>query len=243
MTTWLIAGDEFVQGMYSYFRTPLASRAVGDVVGSKDSTYKTWVRDKMIESVVDEDNPEVVLVALGTNPPGALPSGFVNDVRAIVTQARKRGAQLVLVGPFARDADGKRLAALRSLVPDAIDGSALAAGLPRDSDGIHFTQPGYKTLAERVVAATFQALDRRRPAAQPQIRPSQVQPSQPQIRPPQVQPTQPPQPQPSSPMQWMSQPAAVPTPMWVWGLVGVAGLSVLTLVVLALRRYRARSRM
>ena len=233
MPTWLIAGDEFVQGMYTYFRTPLASRAVGDVVGSKDSTYKTWVRDKMVGSIVDEDNPEVVLIALGTNPPGALPSGFVDDVRAIVTQARKRDAQVVLVGPFARDVDGKRLAALRGLVLDTIDGATLAVGLPRDSDGVHFTQPGYKTLAERVVAATFQVLDRRRPAMQPQIQP---------VRPP-VQPSQPLQPgltRPPTPQQWMrgSTPVA-PLPIWVWGLIGVVGLSALTLAALALRKWRA----
>jgi len=236
MTTWLIAGDEFVQGMYSYFRVPLASRAVGDVIGSKNSTFKTWVRDKMVESVVDEDNPEVVVIALGTNPAGALTSGFAEDVRAIVTQARKRGAQVVLVGPFANDADGKKLAALRSFVPDVINGYTLAAGLPRDSDGVHFTQPGYKTLAERVVAATFQVLDSRRPAVQPQI-----QPVRPQVQPPgpQVQPLQPQPFQPKPPEQWMSgaRPAA-PLPVWVWGIIGVVGLSALTLVILALRKRR-----
>jgi lysophospholipase L1-like esterase len=232
MTTWLIAGDEFVQGMYSYFRTPLASRAVGDVIGSKNSTFKTWVRDKMVESVVDEDNPEVVVIALGTNPAGALTSGFAEDVRAIVTQARKRGAQVVLVGPFANDADGKKLAALRSFVPDVINGYTLAAGLPRDSDGVHFTQPGYKTLAERVVAATFQVLDSRRPTVQPQVQPPRPQPLQPGL--PQPQPSQP-----KPPQQWMSGPAPVaPLPVWVWGVVGVVGLSAFTLVVLALRKRR-----
>jgi len=236
MVTWLIAGDEFVQGMYSYFRTPLASRAVGDVIGSKNSTFKTWVRDKMVESVVDEDNPEVVLVALGTNPAGALTSGFTEDVRAIVIQARKRGAQVVLVGPFANDADGKKLAALRSFVPDVINGYTLAAGLPRDSDGVHFTQPGYKTLAERMVAATFQVLDSRRPAVQPQVQPPRPQPLQPGL--PQPQPSQP-----KPPEQWMRGPAPVaPLPVWVWGVIGVVGLSAFTLVVLALRkRYAART--
>ena len=171
--TWLFIGVDFIQGMFRYMRDPLGGRAVGDVIGSAGSDYKQWAtcgganctHGSRTPTAIytDEDKPPVVVLALGSNPKSSptLPAGFLVQVQTAVAQAGAYGAQVIAVGPFANDSKGIRLAAIREVVPDAIDGYALGLGLPREADGVHFTQAGYKTLTERFIAAIFAALDRR----------------------------------------------------------------------------------
>lgn len=164
--TWLFLGDEFLQGMFPYMRDALAGRVVGDVIGSDKSAYHQWATCSGLpctggsrtstEMFVEESRPPVVVIALGSNPAVAgLPSQFLADVRNVVALAAKFGAQVVVVGPFAHDTSMERLAAIRSVVADAIDGMVLTAGLPRSSDGVHFTAEGYRTLASRFAEAVI----------------------------------------------------------------------------------------
>lgn len=169
MTTWLILGDEHIQSMYSYLRTALVGQ-IGDVVGSNDSDYKQWATcagqpcqnqsRTATEIFVDDVKPSVVLVALGSNPvTSSLPANFEDHVRTIKTIASKYGAQVILVGPFVGDSDGKRLAVLRKVVPDAVSGLGLAQGLRKS--GNKFTQESYKTLAERLAATALSIYNNR----------------------------------------------------------------------------------
>ena len=176
--TWLIVGDEFVQEMFRYFgATRLAERAIGDVIGSSGSTFKSWTYAGEPDQIAsgsrsgmqiysDEDRAPVTIIVLGTNPPGTMPSDFASDAARAVAAASKYG-QVVVVGPFGNDPSGSRLAALRRIVPDAVSGYDLAAGLPRAADGLHFTAAGYKALLGRIVDAVFQVLDRRAPKPAP----------------------------------------------------------------------------
>jgi len=237
-------GDEFTQGMYRYLRDSLAGKAVGDVIGSKDSDLKQWATcagapctggsRTSTEIYTDEVKPAVAVLAVGTNPSGDLPANFDAHARELARIAGKHGAQVVLVGPFGNDPQGKRLAALRRVVPDAISGHTLAEGLPRDRDGLHLTQDGYKMMAERLAAAVFETLNKRQT-------PSRIDGRKPPTLLPGAggQPLQPPvQPQPQALMA-SRQPVAAPMPKWVWGLVGVAGLSAVVLTVVLLKKRRA----
>lgn len=171
--TWLILGDEFIQEMFRYLRAPLADRVVADVIGSQDSTYASWLYGGAPGAVsgqsrsglqinVQEVRPAATVIVLGTNPGGVdIPDYFNENVRTAVAEAARYSGQVVLVGPFGNDPSGKRLAALRRVVPDAIDGTMLSMGLPRGPDGVHFTQDGYRQLTDRMVTTIFDVLVRR----------------------------------------------------------------------------------
>lgn len=177
-STWLFYGDEHIQSMYRYMRDPIAGRVVADVIGSANSDYRQWATcggnpctggsRTVTEIYVDDVKPPVVVLALGSNPAASangaktgVPADFTAHVREVLRLSRKHGAQVLVVGPFANDPGGKRLTVLRGLVPDAIDGAALASGLPRAADGVHFTEEGYRTLAERMISALFAAYQNR----------------------------------------------------------------------------------
>ncbi len=211
--TWQFIGDDHLQSMFRYMRPPIAGRVLGDVIGSKDSTYASWnyggspgaVQGQSrngIQIYVQEVRPAAVVLLLGSNPRAVgMPANFANDVRFAVSEAGRFGAQVILVGPFANDSEGARLAALRSVVSDTIDGHALANGLPRASDGIHLTQAGYQTLTERMIGEVFRVWDVRERAG---VAPAEPTPSNP--LPPSVPDAPPPPPAPST------DPSAPPAP-------------------------------
>lgn len=156
---WLVLGDSISQGM-----APRLQSASTTVVGISGSSYWTWVRYGWVTMQVAETKPDVVVLALGTNPDKPpIPEGFAEDVRTAISQAERFGAEVVIVGPFASDDSKLRLAVLRSIMPDAIDGYELASGLPRAGVGdVHFTSAGYEALAGRVRGAVQKVLDGRR---------------------------------------------------------------------------------
>lgn len=182
--SWLVLGDSFIQEMYRYLRPPLGDRVSADVIARDDATYEYWnyggtpgaVQGQSrngVQIYVQEVQPDVTVFVLGTYPSSpALPPNFENDVRFAVSEAARYSGQVVLVGPFGNDPAGKRLAALRRVVPDAIDGGALAADLPHLSDGVRLTADGYRELANRLVTAIFTVLEQR--AAKP---PAETPPS------------------------------------------------------------------
>jgi len=205
--TWQFYGDEHLQAMFRYMRDPIAGRIIADVIGSKDSDYRQWATcagapcvhgsRTSTEIYVDEVKPAAVVILLGSNPRIAgVPAEFLAHVREVVRIGRKHGGQVLLVGPFASDPSGARLAALRSVIPDTIDGRALASGLPRASDGIHLTQEGYRTLTERMIGEVFRVWDVRERAG---VAPAEPPPSNPIPETVSEAPPAPPVPSPSSP--------------------------------------------
>jgi hypothetical protein len=156
-------------------RDPIGERFVADVIAQAGGTFASWIYKGVgeiatrsrsaLEIFVDDDRAPVVAVLLGSNPGGAAPSSFAAEAREALSLAGKHGAEVVLVGPYANDPGGRRLAVLRSLVPDTIDGTALAAGLPRAADGVHFTEAGYRTLTTRMIEAVMGVVAARRQAS------------------------------------------------------------------------------
>lgn len=196
---------------------------------------------------IEEMKPSVEIIMLGTYPTkykDELPPNFLKFVRSAVSKAQKYGAQVVLIGPFANDAYGKRLAALRSVVPDTINGYDLVAGLPRERNSFLLTQDGYKALATRIVTAVTDTLNRRlhqrishstfpttspppiRPPAQPG---AGGQPTGSQLPPPPQLPELTRQ----EPM--VARTSTAPVPVWVWSAAGLVGLVVLAAVLLRRR--------
>lgn len=105
--------------------------------------------------------PDVVIVALGTNPSGNA-DGFGADVRTLLRDLRRRGAEhIAWVTPAHRDEDRY---AEKVAVLERVDGIDLLADWARRAaaepevllaDGLHPSEAGYAELAEFLVATAI----------------------------------------------------------------------------------------
>ncbi len=147
---WLIVGDSISEGMANII-ADYPGRTI-HVMSSVGASYRSWLDSGLYQYAVAENRPELVVIALGTNPAGPMPVRFEEDVATAVGIAKGAGAKVILVGPFASDPTGERLAILKKYAP-TISGYDLAVGIPRTADGVHFTGDGYRLLAERMLPA------------------------------------------------------------------------------------------
>ena len=105
--------------------------------------------------------PEVVVVVLGTNPSGDA-TGFGADVRSLLRELRRRGAEHVAwLTPAHRDEDryDEKVAVLQRVegIDLLADWAAEAAADPGTllADGLHPSEEGYAELAEFLVATAI----------------------------------------------------------------------------------------
>jgi lysophospholipase L1-like esterase len=151
---WLIVGDSITEGMYDVLTDNPDRRIYA--MSSVGASYRSWLDSGIYAATVEDVRPDLVVIALGTNPDGPTPVRFAEDVADAVGIAKGAGAKVILVGPFASDPTGERLAIMQRFAP-TISGYDLAAGIPRTADGVHFTTTGYRLLAERMVPAVKKA--------------------------------------------------------------------------------------
>lgn len=152
-------GDSITTGMAPYLGDPCARAGISAVrvgVYSKDgSSARDWADANWVGELCERFRPNIVVIALGTNPEERDEREYAGLVSLLVDQAQRAGGtEAFFVGPFAYDDSGRRfrVAAPAAGVGHAISGYELAAGLPRAGEGnVHFTQAGYKALAERIV--------------------------------------------------------------------------------------------
>ncbi len=152
----LFAGDSILDGMSRFL--PGACRDLGvrrfSLWSRTGSSAKDWVEGRWLEGATASFRPNIVVVALGTNPQERDPQEYAGMVSLVYDAAQAGGAaEVYFVGPFAVDDDGRRNAAVRSVFGShAINGYDLARGLPRaGAENVHFTVEGYRQLAERLV--------------------------------------------------------------------------------------------
>jgi len=155
----LFIGDSITEGMAPHLG--LAAALVGAkrvAVYSKSGTSaKDWSENGWNVEVAREfRQPNLAVIALGTNVQERDEYEYAGLMRVLADTIQVVNAmEVVLVGPFAEDPEGKRNRALLGAGAgrNVVNGYELARGLPRAGEGdIHFTREGYKGLAERLCA-------------------------------------------------------------------------------------------
>ncbi len=152
-----VVGDSITEGMAPFLGEPakLAGVNLLGVYSMSGSSAKDWAEKLWMHSIVDRAHPNIVIIALGTNPQERDEYQYAGLVALLCDQSQHAGAaEVYFVGPFAEDERGARNRAVRWSVaaPNAIDGYGLARGLPRVGEGgVHFTPDGYRKLAGRLI--------------------------------------------------------------------------------------------
>jgi lysophospholipase L1-like esterase len=164
----LFIGDSITEGMAPHLG--LAAALVGArrvAVYSKSGTSaKDWSENNWNVEVVREfGRPNLAVIALGTNVQERDEYEYAGLMRVLADTLQVVNAmEVVVVGPFAEDPDGKRNRALLGAFGgprNVVNGYELARGLPRAGEGnVHFTREGYKGLAERLCARIRPAIVR-----------------------------------------------------------------------------------
>lgn len=108
----------------------------------------TFAQSKVVEKLVGEKNPDLVIIQLGTNNltvPN--PAAFIPDVKAIVAQAG--GKPCYWIGPIPLDQPEHGMRAmLRENVAPCTFFDSFDLKLARQDDHIHPTQPAAKKWAD-----------------------------------------------------------------------------------------------
>lgn len=146
----LLIGDSILAGMAPYMASALAPIAPTSVVveSFEGATTTWWQSDGRIRDLVQRHRPDVVVVALGTNDGPRSMDAYRVVVANAIADAGMLGATVVWIGPFGGVGAAERWGVIRGLTDRSINGLELASGLPRV--GVHFTQGGYRALADRV---------------------------------------------------------------------------------------------
>jgi hypothetical protein len=151
---WTWVGDSITVGMADALVQAYAARGDEGVIHAESGwTIGRWLNEGAVDRIVSEEQPSVVVVALGTNNEDASRVQFIRLVKDLVAKAGKTGARVVWIGPFnsqERNEWGK------AEVADWVDGMKLAQGLARS--GIHFVAESYKQLAARAIAEVDKVL-------------------------------------------------------------------------------------
>lgn len=161
----LLVGDSHVVDLAPFLK-PLVETAGWDFTSHGDVGKSTaWYgRQDILDELVQQYRPHLVVVVLGTNDEGA--EGSPNRYRQqIDTVLRKLGgAKVVWVGtptiPRSVEEDTGAAARNRILVQHpglvAIDSRKLTGNLGalRTPDGVHFTRKGYEEWAKRIFTQT-----------------------------------------------------------------------------------------
>lgn len=161
MKTWALIGDSQAVGLKPHLLTLMRARGY-ELAGS--AVHGGWDTGRMIRSgevePIAAQRPQLVIVVLGGNdqPTEAL-AGKVSDLVAALRSVSL--PRIVWVGPAHTTrpdvaARKDRVAAIqRQILPRLnvpwLDGNAMTAGLPHTPDGVHLTQVGLRTWAERLV--------------------------------------------------------------------------------------------
>lgn len=152
-------GDSITDGMVR-FLGPECYRQIGGklrvgVYARTGSSVKDWVENGWSTEIAKSFHPNLVVMLLGTNPEERDEYEYAGLMQRACNDAQAAGgARCLVVGPFAFDDSQRRNRALLASFPrrSAINGYDLAAGLPRAGEGnVHFTEVGYRGLAERLV--------------------------------------------------------------------------------------------
>jgi hypothetical protein len=109
--------------------------------------------EQLVEYLYGTGDIDLVLVALGTNPGDPIGlQAFQEQVRTLWATVTNFGWPGRWIGPWGGPQAQDRLDVIRSVVGHrAIDGRALASGLRRASDGLHFLDSENDELALRVL--------------------------------------------------------------------------------------------
>ena len=159
----LLVGDSLVQGLAPRFKQ-LTEAAGGELVSLSSIGKSTfWYgQQTFIQDLVNQYNPRLVIIVLGTNDEGAEqdPTKYHRAIDAVLRQTG--GKRVVWVGPptIPRSADEDAGSAARNTLLAqhggmvVFDGRALTSDLndKRTPDGVHFTVAGSKVWAEHIFA-------------------------------------------------------------------------------------------
>lgn len=155
----LVLGDSLTVGAVLWGELEPSLEAKGwepEIVGRLGESV-AWALDEVDDRPTV---PEVVVVGLGTNP-GPRPDDFARDLDRLVSDLRRRGANLVVWIP-PDDGDDPDRALRADAVRDATAPRMEVADWPvvldrhpeyLGPDGIHLTEAGYRRLASFMVQA------------------------------------------------------------------------------------------
>lgn len=160
---WLLLGDSHLEAIGPRLRPLLAPRGITTrAIVRRGQGVSSFVDDEEVFRAVQELRPDATIIFLGGND-GRDDPEYQAKVRRLLSQVPNP----VWVGPwFASDsavqrrhlrADGEiRSAASRAGIP-YLNGQAFSPRAQLAPDGVHYTQAGYATIAERIAPALLNA--------------------------------------------------------------------------------------
>lgn len=172
--TWLWIGDSILKGLVPFITAlwlgGTTDSYMAEATFDANSGWSTrrFLNEGHIVETLDQHNPDVVVVMLGTNDFSGKEQ-FEKRVIALcqLIIEHDHENQLVWIGSFtSAERNGWAAEAISACAmgeehvksPVFVDGMTLSDGLQRSRDGIHFTRQGYSDLTERVMQAVGRAL-------------------------------------------------------------------------------------
>lgn len=159
--TWLWVGDSILKALIPLLTATFVGRSEPAYFEANSGwSTRHYLNEGEPCQLVDRYHPEIVVVMLGTNDFSSKEK-YKERVRILaeLLYSSDDTTGLVWVGPFnSEERNDWTAEAIESLDQEHrtyyyINGWALAGGLERTRDGVHFRRRGNEELAERVVQA------------------------------------------------------------------------------------------
>jgi len=166
----LLVGDSHVVGLAKHFKNLAESAGWTFISYSNVGKSTAWfARQSVVEQLVKQHAPHVVVIVLGTNDEGAQhnAANYLKNAEEVISQAGRAKVLWISSPTIPRSeiedsgAAKRNEILMQNLKVSTADGRALTADLNalRTPDGVHFTVQGSKVWAERIFAKTRPLLD------------------------------------------------------------------------------------
>ena len=154
----LLIGDSYGVGMRPYVAQAFSHQfSRGYVTVSAETGWSTrrWMREGDVSGLLHQSNPNIVIVALGTNDEGEenSPDAYESMISRFDAMAAETGALVIWVTSFAGPGSEERFRLVRETVGfrRVIDGRGLVSGL-LSGDSVHPSGRNYQIVAEKLAS-------------------------------------------------------------------------------------------